>query len=100
MSAAPGWSGQIYQMKIRKALLKWNFTHKKYFFSVNMPHAVWGRSSKKKHCLFEIQIELSIFSLFRATPAAYGGSQARGQIGAAAASLCHSHGDARSETHL
>ena len=29
--------------------------------------------------------------LFRATPTAYGGSQARGWIGAAAASLCHSH---------
>ena len=28
--------------------------------------------------------------LFRATPAAYGSSQARGQIGAADASLCHS----------
>ena len=28
---------------------------------------------------------------FRATPEAYGGSRARGQIGAAAASLHHSH---------
>ena len=31
------------------------------------------------------------FFLFRAAPAAYGGSQARGQIGAVAASLHHSH---------
>ena len=31
------------------------------------------------------------FFLFRAAPAAHGGSQARGQIGAAAASLHHSH---------
>ena len=29
--------------------------------------------------------------LFRASPAAYGSSQARGQIGATAASLHHSH---------
>ena len=35
--------------------------------------------------------------LFRATPEAYGNSQSRGQIGAAASSLHHSH---RSEPHL
>ena len=39
------------------------------------------------------------FCLFRVTPAAYGGSQARGQIGVAAASLCHSHSNAGSLTH-
>ena len=33
-------------------------------------------------------------------PAAYGGSQARGRIGAAAASLCHNHSNIRSELHL
>ena len=33
----------------------------------------------------------SFFYLFRATPAAYGSSQARGRIGAAAAGLHHSH---------
>ena len=38
------------------------------------------------------------FILFRATPVAYGSSQAKGQIGAAAADLHHSN--ARSETHL
>ena len=37
------------------------------------------------------------FCLFRAAPIAYGNSQARGWIGAAAASLCHSHSHARSE---
>ena len=31
---------------------------------------------------------------------AYGSSQARGQIGAAAASLCHSHSNAVSELRL
>ena len=40
------------------------------------------------------------FLLFRATSRAYGGSQARGQIGAVAASLCQSHSSARSQLHL
>ena len=40
------------------------------------------------------------FFLFRATPEAYGSSQARGGIGAAAASLCCSHSNTRSELHL
>ena len=39
--------------------------------------------------------------LFRATPAAHGISQARGQIGAAAAGLHHNHSNkAGSEPHL
>ena len=42
----------------------------------------------------------SFFWLFRAIPTAYGRSQARGQIRVIAASLCHSHSNARSELHL
>ena len=38
------------------------------------------------------------FCFLRDTPMAYGGSQARGQIGAVTAGLCHSN--ARSELHL
>ena len=38
--------------------------------------------------------------LFRATPATYKGSQARGQIGVAAADLHHSHSNAGSELPL
>ena len=41
-----------------------------------------------------------IYSLFRATPMAYGGFQARGPIGAIDAGLCHSHSNARSKAHL
>ena len=41
-----------------------------------------------------------LFGLFRAAPMAYGGSQAKGQIGAAAAGLHHSHSNAGSEPHL
>ena len=37
---------------------------------------------------------------FRATHMAYGGSQARGLIGATAAGLCHSHGNMGSDPRL
>ena len=49
-------------------------------------------------CLF--WFGLVWFVLFRATPIACGGSQARGRIGAAAPGLCHSHGTTRSEPYL
>ena len=38
--------------------------------------------------------------LFRAIPTVYGGSQARGQIGAAAAVLCHSHSHSHTGSEL
>ena len=50
-------------------------------------------------CVFFL-FHFVLFLLYRAAPAAYGGSQARGQIGAIAASLHHSHSNARSEPHL
>lgn len=40
------------------------------------------------------------FDFFRAAPAAYGGSQAKGPIGAVAAGLRHSHSNARCELPL
>ena len=40
------------------------------------------------------------FVFFRASPTAYGGSQAKGQIGAETTCLHHSHSKARSEPHL
>ena len=43
---------------------------------------------------------LNYYRLFRAAPTAYGGSQARGRIGAVAAGLCHSHSDAGFELRL
>ena len=47
-------------------------------------------------CLF-----VCFWSFFsRAAPVAYGGSQARGLIGAVATSLLQSHSNARSELHL
>ena len=43
---------------------------------------------------------LFYFLLFMATPMAYGSSQARGQMGAVAATLCHSYSKARSQPCL
>ena len=43
---------------------------------------------------------LFCFCLFMAASVAYGGSQARGQIGAVATGLCHSHSNAGSEPGL
>ena len=44
--------------------------------------------------------KLFFFSFFRVAPKACRSSQARGQIGATAAGLCHSHSNARSELYL
>ena len=40
---------------------------------------------------FSFLLPFSFFGLFRAAPAAYGGSQSRGLIGAVVAGLCLSH---------
>jgi len=43
---------------------------------------------------------LSFFAISWAAPEAYGGSQARGPVGAVATGLCQSHSNAGSEPHL
>ena len=53
--------------------------------SVNLVHPKFGKN---------------FFYLFRAASTAYGGSQARGRIGAADAGLHHSHSNAGFELHL
>ena len=47
-----------------------------------------------------IIIIIFVFCLFMAIPVAYGSSQARGPIGAAAASLRHGRSNSGSELHL
>ena len=54
----------------------------------------------KTHKTFTLTSTINFFFLFRATPTAHGNFQARGRIGPAAASLYHSHSNARSEPHL
>ena len=65
--------------------LKLHSTHEKFGFQC-------------LHC-FCVFVRLS-FCLFWAAPVAYGGSQARGLIGAVAASLHQSHSNTRSEACL
>ena len=62
-------------------------------------------SPHRAHCKLSLLCGISVtlydfFFLFRAAPAAYGSSLARGQIGAVAAGLHHSYHNARSELHL
>ena len=49
---------------------------------------------------FFVFLSFVVVAISWAAPTAYGGSQARGQIGAVAASLHHSHSNARSEPRL
>ena len=61
------------------------------------------RVSKNKSALTLYLVSIVFFFFFgvffRAAPTAYGGSQARGPIGAMAAGLHHSHSNARSLAH-
>ena len=60
---------------------------------------VQGREIRTFGQIHLLSLSLFFFFLFRATPAAYGSSQARGRMGAAAASHCHSHRNTGSLTH-
>ena len=58
-------------------------------------------SHLRKQAVRELSGVFCLFvCLFRAAPVAYGGSQARGLIGAVAAGLRQSHSNARSEPRL
>ena len=52
------------------------------------------------HAANAVAMYATFFFLFMAVPVAYRSSQARGRIGAAAAGLCHSHSNARSQLRL
>ena len=77
--------------------LKW-YTAKCAPFFVFQPLCSLFRSTCCTH--FLLFIYFYFFGLFRAAPMAYGGSQARGQIGSVATCLCNSHSHTRSEPHL
>ena len=49
---------------------------------------------------FSFYFVLSYFSVFRAASMVSGGSQTKGQIGATAAGLCHSHSNIRYKPSL
>ena len=69
-----------------------------YYNHVRYNH--WGNLSEDSQDLCVLSFFLLSFCLFRAAPGAYGGSQARGPIGAVAAVLHHSHSTARYELQL
>ena len=60
---------------------------------------VYTHTHTHKYIYIYIYIHTHIL-LFRATLVAYGSSQVRCPIGAAAAGLCHSHSSTRSKLHL
>ena len=62
-------------------------------------YSTWHRSLYRVGLCFFFWFLFFSF-LFRAAPVAYGSSQARGQIRAAAAGLHHRHSNAGSEPHL
>ena len=51
-------------------------------------------------CTYFVVVVVVVVAISWAAPAAYGGSQARGRIGAVAAGLCQSHSNAGSELRL
>ena len=54
-------------------------------------HNTDSHNTRKKNIIQFKEAKALFFGLFTATPIAYGGSQARARIGAAAAGLHHSH---------
>ena len=76
-------------------------------FQIPVDHTLHTGAQRFLFCLHSIDSDnvfclfnFFVFCLFRAEPTPYGGSQARGPIGAVAAGLHHSHSNARSELHL
>ena len=65
-----------------------------------MCRALFPMGSSKGRCWIKGFFFCFCFCFFRAAPMAYGGSQARDQIGAIAAGLRHRHSNARSEPRL
>ena len=61
---------------------------------------IYAKTYVKDFTYIIIIITTILSFVFRAVPTAYGGSQARGQIETAAASLCQSHSKERSEPGL
>ena len=68
-----------------------SFFSRLWFCPCSLPKLKWS---------WPITLMYMLFFFFKATPAAYGSSRARSQIGAAAASVHHSHGNTGSERHL
>ena len=92
---------QLTSMSPLKPLLKvqGKFKPRTQQLRTNIPGA-WFLNLSTSDFWGQIILWLSLyFFLFGVSPISYGGSQARGQIRAAAANICHSHSNASSEPH-
>ena len=88
----------------------WGHRHRTYHSPKGTPILTLGLTFSHGKANSSFSVSGSFFCLFcffwffflrfRATPVAYGGSQARGQIRDTAASLHHSHSNAGSKPHL
>ena len=72
----------------------------KFFFSKYRNYLALPLIIIKQFLPEKVFRNLIFFFFLKAAPAAYGSSQARGQIRVAAAGLHHSHSNARSELHM
>ena len=80
----------------------YNFQSYRIFFLQNKAVYPYNRK-ENEHSMLTVEpfsFFFFFFCLFTAVPVAYGGSQARGRIGAAAVSLCHGHSNVGSKPSL
>ena len=82
--------------KICMYIIIW--TAMRYFF-ICLYYGILNQLPISGYSIFFINKNI-FFSYFRAVPTAYGSFRARGQMGAAAAGLCHSHSKTRSKLRL
>ena len=91
----------LIQSDIFYAILPYPFFEFCFPFSKLTSQVIMGCiHTSVKYCFLGVFLLLSFFVFSRAAPEAYGGSQARGLMGAVATSLCQSHSDAGSEPYL
>ena len=90
----------IYVFPIKKAVIPGGWSPLTKLWKRNFSVGPIFKKATKFGFILCFYFYIYLFSLFRATPLAYGGSQARGPIGAVAASLCQSHSNSGSELHL
>ena len=70
------------------------------YFSLGFPFGLLQAEILPVILFIYLFLFFCLFAFSRAAPSAYGGSQARGQMGAVATGLHHSHSNSRSELHL
>ena len=81
--------------------MKRTHNHLDTFHTLHAHHVAWKKLTLRACMMwFHLCGVLFFRAFYRAAPTAYGGSQARGPIGAIAAGLCHSHSNVVSEPGL